>query len=115
MPCVFVAARSTQARLHTRTRLASTSDLLREMSVSVICVSDTQRRGVEATLHSMGVQDRVQACTIYNPVDDALAPDGSRIDERKLVFSHRPTRAALIALDASAKKRMPGIVSLERR
>src|SRR5882757_6224095 len=45
-------------------RLASTSQLLREMSVTIVCVSDQQRRGVEAMLQHMGVEDRVSACTI---------------------------------------------------
>ena len=45
---------------------------VRELSVTVICVSDTQRRGVEATLRLLRVEDRVRAYTIYNPVDDAI-------------------------------------------
>ena len=80
-------------------RLASTSRLLREMSVTIICVSDSQRYGVEATLLRMGVSDRVRAVRIYNPVEDALAPDGSLVDDRKLVFFSAPNKGLHYALD----------------
>src|SRR5579862_878797 len=73
-------------------RLASTASLLQEMGVTIICVSDTQRRGVEATLQSMGVDGAVRACTIYNPVSDELEPDGSSIDHNKLVFFSSPNK-----------------------
>src|SRR5215475_3714375 len=44
-------------------RLARTADHLRDLAVTVICVSDTQRRGVEATLRRIKVEDRVRAVT----------------------------------------------------
>jgi glycosyltransferase involved in cell wall biosynthesis len=81
-------------------RLASTAALLHEMSVTVICVSDSQRRGVEETLRRIRVDDRVRARTIYNPVDDALGPDGSPVDERKLVFFSSPNKGLKFTLDA---------------
>ncbi len=81
-------------------RLARTADLLRERAVTVICVSDTQRRGVEATLRAISVDDRARAVTIYNPVDDSLAPDGSPVDERKLVFFSSPNKGLAFTLDA---------------
>jgi len=81
-------------------RLASTSGLLREMAVTIICVSDSQRRGVEATLRHMRIEDTVRACTIYNPVDDALTPDGSPVDDRKLVFFSSPNKGLKFTLDA---------------
>lgn len=92
-------------------RLASTAPLLRELGVRVICVSDTQRRNVEATLRHIRVADRVMAVTIYNPVDDQLAPDGRPIDDRKLVFFSSPNKGLAYALDVfrCLRRRMPGL------
>ena len=56
--------------------LAAAAALLGEMAVTAVCVSDWQRAGVEATLRGLGLAGRVRALTIYNPVDDALIPDG---------------------------------------
>jgi len=81
-------------------RLASTTSLLRDMGVSVVCVSDTQRRGVEATLQWMGVENVVRACTLYNPVADELVPDGSAVDPNKLVFFSSPNKGLAYTLDA---------------
>src|SRR6185437_10079407 len=99
-----VRPRSKRAR-----RLAADSNILRELSVRVICVSDTHRRAVEAALRWMGVAESVPACTIYNPVDDALRPDGSPIDERKLVFLSSPNKGLKFTLDAfrAVRRAMP--------
>ncbi|HXR93418.1 MAG TPA: glycosyltransferase family 4 protein [Steroidobacteraceae bacterium] len=80
--------------------LASTASLLREMGVRVVCVSDTQRRDVEATLRQIGVGDEVPACTIYNPVPDELRPDGTAVDRNKLVFFSSPNKGLAYTLDA---------------
>jgi len=90
-----VRPRSKRAR-----RLAADANILRELAVRVICVSDTQRHAVEAALRWMGVGDRVSACTVYNPVADDLQPDGSRIDDRKLVFLSSPNKGLKFTLDA---------------
>lgn len=90
-----VRPRSKRAR-----RLAADADILRELAVKVVCVSDTQRHAVEAALHWMGVSDRVPACTVYNPVDDDLLPDGSPIDDAKLVFLSSPNKGLRFTLDA---------------
>jgi len=92
-------------------RLASMSRQLCEAQVSLICVSDSQRRDVEATLYKMGVSDRVPALTIYNPVDDALAPDGSPVDESKLVFFSAPNKGLKFTLDAfrALRRQMPDL------
>jgi glycosyltransferase involved in cell wall biosynthesis len=89
--------------------LASTAPLLREMAVTAVCVSDWQRGGVEATLRSIGAAAEVRALTIYNPVDDALAPDRTPVDENKLVFFSSPNKGLAFALDAFAelKRAMP--------
>src|SRR6185312_6652750 len=57
--------------------LASTADLLREVRATIVCVSDSQRRGVDAALRTMRLEDVVQTYTIYNPIDDSLAPNGA--------------------------------------
>jgi glycosyltransferase involved in cell wall biosynthesis len=92
-------------------RLASTAQVLRDMAVTVICVSDSQRRGVEATLRKIRVDDRVTARTLYNPVDDELVPDGSGFDERKLVFFSSPNKGLAYSLDAfrALRRRMPDL------
>jgi glycosyltransferase involved in cell wall biosynthesis len=92
-------------------RLAATARLLRDLSVTVICVSDTQRRSVEATLRWARLDERVRAFTIYNPIDDRLCPDGSPIDERKLVFFSSPNKGLAFTLDAfrAVRRQMPDL------
>ena len=99
-----VQPRSKRAR-----RIAADADILRGLGVRVICVSDTQRHAVEAALRWMGVSDRVPACTIYNPVDDDLHPDGSAIDAGKLVFLSSPNKGLHFTLDAfsAVRRAMP--------
>ena len=90
-----VRPRSKRAR-----RLAADAEVLRALAARVICVSDTQRHAVEAALRWMRVDDRVSACTIYNPVDDGLQPDGSPVDACKLVFLSSPNKGLKFTLDA---------------
>jgi len=80
--------------------LASTADSLRDLAVTIICVSNTQRAGVEAALRTMGLKGAVRTRTIYNPIDDALAPDGSAVDRDKLVFFSSPNKGLKFTLDA---------------
>jgi glycosyltransferase involved in cell wall biosynthesis len=91
--------------------LASTKGLLRDLDVRIVCVSDTQRQAVEATLRWMEADDRIRACTIYNPIDDALGPDGSPFDDRKLVFLSSPNKGLKFTLDAfrALRRRMPDL------
>jgi glycosyltransferase involved in cell wall biosynthesis len=99
-----VRPRSKRAR-----RLAADARLLCDLGVKVICVSDTQRHAVEAALSWMGASGRVSASTVYNPVDDRLRPDGSPIDERKLVFLSSPNKGLKFTLDAfgAVRRAMP--------
>ena len=99
-----VRPRSKRAR-----RIAADARLLRDLAVNVICVSDTQRQSVEAALRWMGVSDRVATRTIYNPVDDGLQPDGSPIDDCKLVFLSSPNKGLKFTLDAfgAVRRAMP--------
>jgi glycosyltransferase involved in cell wall biosynthesis len=84
--------------------------LLRQQSASVVCVSNWQRLQVEATLRSLALE-RLPACTIYNPVDEALVPDGTPVDERKLVFFSSPNKGLDFTLDAFAalRRRQPDL------
>jgi glycosyltransferase involved in cell wall biosynthesis len=70
-----------------------------------VCVSDAQRRGVEATLARIGVSVEVRALTIYNPVADELVPDGTAVDSNRLVFFSSPNKGLNFALDAFAAVR----------
>ena len=90
--------------------LASTADLMREMAVSVVCVSDTQRRNVEAALRTMHIAD-LPTHTLYNPIDDGLAPDGSPVDANKLVFFSSPNKGLKFTLDAfrELRRRIPQV------
>ncbi len=92
-------------------RLATTAPQLRELAVRVVCVSDTQRRRVEATLAHIGVADRVEAHTIYNPVADELAPDGRAVDLDKLVYFSSPNKGLAYTLDAfgALRRRIPAL------
>jgi glycosyltransferase involved in cell wall biosynthesis len=92
-------------------RLASTAQHLRERNVTIVCVSDSQRRGVEATVRRIGVADVVRAVTIYNPVADDLVPDDTPVDERKLVFFSSPNKGLAFSLDAfrALHRRMPDL------
>jgi glycosyltransferase involved in cell wall biosynthesis len=90
--------------------LGSTADLLRELAVTIVCVSDTQRRGVEAALRTLRIED-LPTHTIYNPIDDALAPDGSPVDVSKLVYFSSPNKGLKFALDAfrAMRRQMPDL------
>jgi glycosyltransferase involved in cell wall biosynthesis len=92
-------------------RLAACATILRELAVTAVCVSDWQRAGVEAVLAALGVAPRVRAVTLYNPVDDALAPDGTAVDPDKLVFFSSPNKGLAFTLDAFAhlRRRLPGL------
>ena len=102
-------------RLHPGTRrarwLAATAGVLRECQVTCVCVSDWHRAGVAATLAALGLGERVPTVRIYNPVDDALAPDGTAVDPRKLVFFSSPNKGLNFTLDAFAhlRHRMPDL------
>ena len=79
--------------------LAGTAALLREMAVTAVCVSDSQRRGVEATLRRIGVGAQVRVIA------------GTPVDERKLIFFSSPNKGLNFTLDAfsALKARMPDL------
>ncbi len=90
-------------------RLAREAQALSALSVDIVCVSDTQRRGVDATLRRARIDDRVSTRTLYNPIDDALKPDGSSVDMDKLVFFSSPNKGLKFTLDAfrALRRAMP--------
>lgn len=92
-------------------RLSQSARVLRETGATIVCVSDSQRAGVEATLLRMGVEGRVVARTIYNPVPDALVPDDSIVDKDKLVFFSSPNKGLKFTLDAfrAIRREIPGM------
>ncbi len=98
-------------------RLAASAAALAELDVTLVCVSDFQRRQAEATLSGAGVDvgtgsgKRVRTVTIYNPVDDALTPDGAVVDPTKLVFFSSPNKGLALTLDAfqAARRAMPDL------
>ncbi len=92
-------------------RLAAAAGTLAELGVTLVCVSDFQRRQAEAVLSGAGVAKRVRAVTIYNPVDDGLTPDGSAVDETKLVFFSSPNKGLALTLDAfqALRRAMPDV------
>jgi glycosyltransferase involved in cell wall biosynthesis len=89
-------------------RLRRAAALLRQERVSIICVSETHRRDVSNTLRWAGI-DGLPLCTRYNPLDPALQPDGSLIDDRQLVFFSSPNKGLAFALDAfgALRRAMP--------
>jgi glycosyltransferase involved in cell wall biosynthesis len=91
-------------------RLRHHAELLRSARVSIICVSDTQRRDVLNTLQWAGI-DGLPVCTRYNPLDEALKPDGTPIDAGQLVFFSSPNKGLAYALDAfgALRRAMPDL------
>jgi glycosyltransferase involved in cell wall biosynthesis len=89
-----IQAGSTRGR-----RLASTATALCEMHVAIICVSDTQRKAVDATLRGIGIADQVRTHTIYNPVEVAMT-EHRPLDRDKLVFFSSPNKGLAYTLDA---------------
>ena len=93
-------------------RLRATAAVLQELAVKVICVSDTQRRMVEATLGSLGIEGKVRTTTIYNPVEVAAADSGVPYRDNQLVFFSSPNKGLAYTLDVfrALRRRMPGML-----
>jgi len=92
-------------------RFAATVPFLKEMGVTVVCVSNQQRLELERLLRLLDLRDRVRTTTIYNPVDDSLVPDGTAVDDRKLIFLSAPNKGLKFTLDAfrELRRRMPDL------
>jgi glycosyltransferase involved in cell wall biosynthesis len=63
---------------------------------------------VDAALRAMRMES-LSTYTIYNPIEDGLAPDGSPVDTNKLVFFSSPNKGLKFTLDAfrHLRRRMP--------
>jgi len=94
-------------------RLRSMAGALTDMGGTLICVSETHRRDVRATLQWVGVP-QLDTRVLYNPVDDALRPDGTAVDPDRLVFFSSPNKGLAFALDAFAalRRALPGLTLL---
>ena len=92
-------------------RLVANARLLSDLEVTIICVSDFQRRNVEAALRNVANRERIRTRTIYNPVDDALRPNGAPVDPSKLIFFSSPNKGLAYTLNAfqALRRRMPDL------
>jgi glycosyltransferase involved in cell wall biosynthesis len=92
-------------------RLAAAARVLSELAVTIVCVSDFQRRQVEAVLQRARAGPRVRAVTIYNPVDTSVEAVGSPVDSSKLVFFSSPNKGLAFTLDAfgAARRVLPDL------
>lgn len=84
---------------------------LRRLQPDIVCVSDYQRARVAATLARLPGCERLTVRRIYNPVDDAIVPDGTPVDPARLVFLSSPNKGLRFALDAfrALRRRMPDL------
>jgi glycosyltransferase involved in cell wall biosynthesis len=91
--------------------LAAQAKVLRGMDLTIICVSDWQRQGVEGVLKQLPGCGHIRVRTIYNAIEDSLAPDHSAIDRSKLVFFSSPNKGLSYTLDAfqALRQRMPDL------
>jgi glycosyltransferase involved in cell wall biosynthesis len=81
-------------------RLAAQARDIRKLDLTIVCVSDWQRAGVEGVLAGMRGCGHVRVRTIYNAIEDTLAPDESTVDPSKLVFFSSPNKGLAYTLDA---------------
>jgi glycosyltransferase involved in cell wall biosynthesis len=84
---------------------------LRSLKPAIVCVSDYQRERVAATVAALPGCDGLVVRRIYNPVDDAIIPDGTPVDPTKLVFFSSPNKGLRFALDVfrALRRRMPDL------
>jgi glycosyltransferase involved in cell wall biosynthesis len=102
----LAAPGSTRARW-----LASADAALSGGGGAVICVSNFLRQRVEAVLRSLPHSAAVEARTIFNPIDDALEPNGSTPDPLKMVFLSSPNKGLSYSLAAfqAVRRAIPGM------
>jgi len=90
-------------------RLEAAREVLAEFGVTIICVSEFQRAGIEAVLTRFPNREGIRTRMIYNPIDDGLVPSESRVDPTSLVFFSSPNKGLAYTLDAfrALRRRMP--------
>jgi len=90
--------------------LAGTAEVLREMAVTAVCVSDSQRA---ARGHAARHRRRRAGARAHDlqPGGRRADADGTPVDERKLIFFSSPNKGLNFTLDAfsALKKRMPDL------
>jgi glycosyltransferase involved in cell wall biosynthesis len=84
---------------------------LRALQPDIVCVSDYQRERVAATVARLPGCGPIAVRRIYNPVEDAIAPDATPVDPTKLVFLSSPNKGLRFALDAfrALRRRCPDL------
>jgi glycosyltransferase involved in cell wall biosynthesis len=92
-------------------RLAAQAPLIRTLPLTIVCVSDWQRRGAEGVLKRMPGCEHVRVHTIYNAIEDTLRPNEAAVDRSKLVFFSSPNKGLLYTLDVfrALRQRMPDL------
>lgn len=90
---------------------AAAAGELRRLRPNIICVSEYQRANVAATVARIPGCEQLAVRRIYNPVDDAIVPDGTPFDPTKLVFFSSPNKGLRFTLDAfrALRRRMPDL------
>lgn len=63
---------------------------VRASGATTVLVSEWHRANFLEALNAAGMPGALPACVIHNPIDDALAPDGTPVDIDKLVFFSAP-------------------------
>lgn len=67
---------------------------------TLVCVSEFLRKRVASIIEGWGSPERVKVSTIFNPIDDDLAPDQTCIDDSKLLYLSSPNKGLAYALMA---------------
>ncbi len=92
-------------------RLAAQAPLIRKLPLTIVCVSDWQRHGAEEVLKRMPGCEHVRVRTIYNAIEDELAPNHVAVDRSKLVFFSSPNKGLMYTLDVfrTLRESMPDL------
>lgn len=84
----------------------------------VIAVSEAHREAIDRLLNGVlarakgalrGAPGRIPVMRIYNPADDALAPDGTPVDPDKLVYFSSKGIGRVLANFSAARASIPGL------
>jgi len=81
-------------------RLAAAVPTLAGLAATILCVSEFQRRQVRELLNRVPGGTALETVTLYNPLEDGLAPNGAPVEAWKLVFFSSPNKGLAFTLDA---------------
>lgn len=59
---------------------------------TIICVSEFHKTQIVEALRACGAADKVPVKRVYNPTDNQLQPDNTKVDKTKLVFFSAPQK-----------------------